>query len=189
MTTREKIGDLGPATERLARRQLEAKSAESEEYARSIAIYETYAQRFHATYERLATSYAYKTREASAKPWAEVPVNNRDLMIAVVREVVGPLLKDVEAAMEALGNGADDALWEPGLTAVQALIKDRESLLLDMLQFAKHKDWLTLRQDLKKARAQVAELTKSLTLARMETEETKQHFHALLRQRKNADAK
>lgn len=49
---------------------------------------ERVAQRFHETYERLAPDFGYKTREASAKPWADVPQQNRDLMIAVCAELL-----------------------------------------------------------------------------------------------------
>ncbi|MDQ2785771.1 MAG: hypothetical protein M3Y58_12300 [Chloroflexota bacterium] len=48
---------------------------------------EEIAQQFHEAYERLAPDYGYKTREASAKPWAEVPEQNKRLMIAVAAEV------------------------------------------------------------------------------------------------------
>ena len=41
------------------------------------------AERFHETYERLAPDFGYRTREASAKPWADVPDQNKRLMIAV----------------------------------------------------------------------------------------------------------
>ena len=49
---------------------------------------EKLAQQFHETYERLAPAYAYKTREASAVPWQDVPENNKRLMIAVCREIL-----------------------------------------------------------------------------------------------------
>jgi len=49
---------------------------------------EDLARRFHETYERLAPSFGYKTREASAKPWEEVPLDNRNLMIAVAGEII-----------------------------------------------------------------------------------------------------
>lgn len=49
----------------------------------------TLAQRFHETYERLAPSFGYETRRASAKPWAEVPEQNRNLMIAVCATLGG----------------------------------------------------------------------------------------------------
>ena len=47
------------------------------------------AKDFHATYERLAPNFGYATREASAKPWSEVPENNRKLMIATARDILG----------------------------------------------------------------------------------------------------
>ena len=49
---------------------------------------EQLAQLFHETYERLAPDYGYRTREASAKPWSEVPENNRALMIATCAQVL-----------------------------------------------------------------------------------------------------
>lgn len=49
------------------------------------------AQLFHETYERLAPQFGYKTREASAKPWAEVPEQNKALMVAVASEVLKKL--------------------------------------------------------------------------------------------------
>lgn len=54
---------------------------------------EELAQFFHETYERLAPSFGYKTREASAKPWAEVPEQNKRLMVAVCDEVLDRLEK------------------------------------------------------------------------------------------------
>jgi hypothetical protein len=55
---------------------------------------EQLAQLFHETYERLAPSHGYETREASAKPWADVPESNKALMIATCREVLTALLDD-----------------------------------------------------------------------------------------------
>jgi hypothetical protein len=49
---------------------------------------EQIAQAFHEAYERLAPSFGYRTREASAKPWSEVPEQNRNLMVAVVGTLV-----------------------------------------------------------------------------------------------------
>ena len=49
------------------------------------------AQRFHETYERLAPDFGYKTREASAKPWKDVPEGNKQLMIAVSKEILKAL--------------------------------------------------------------------------------------------------
>jgi len=48
---------------------------------------EKLAKLFHDTYERLAPAFSYKTRKASAVPWAEVPPNNKGLMIAVAHEI------------------------------------------------------------------------------------------------------
>ena len=49
---------------------------------------ERLAELFHENYERLAPEYGYKTRDASAKPWEEVPETNRRLMVAVAGEVL-----------------------------------------------------------------------------------------------------
>ena len=49
---------------------------------------ERLAKRFHEAYERLAPDFGYKTREASAVPWADVPPENKALMIAVAREIL-----------------------------------------------------------------------------------------------------
>lgn len=48
---------------------------------------ERIAQQFHETYERLAPEFAYVTRTSSAVPWAEVPEKNKELMIAVCKEI------------------------------------------------------------------------------------------------------
>ncbi len=58
------------------------------------------AQAFHEAYERLAPSFGYKTRDASAKPWRDVPEQNKALMIAV------------SAEMLALVRG-DSCSWDP----------------------------------------------------------------------------
>ena len=46
------------------------------------------AKLFHETYERLAPSFNYQTRKASAVHWADVPPNNKALMVAVCRHVL-----------------------------------------------------------------------------------------------------
>jgi hypothetical protein len=64
---------------------------------------EAVARRFHEAYERLAPDFGYRTREASAKPWNEVPEQNRALMIAVCAELLPHLraqwLAEVEGAL------------------------------------------------------------------------------------------
>lgn len=49
---------------------------------------EQLARKFHETYERLAPRHGYETREASAKPWAEVPEDNRALMVNTSAEIL-----------------------------------------------------------------------------------------------------
>jgi uncharacterized protein YegP (UPF0339 family) len=49
---------------------------------------ERIAKRFHETYERLAPDHGYATREASAKPWDQIPEQNRELMVAVVEDLL-----------------------------------------------------------------------------------------------------
>jgi hypothetical protein len=52
---------------------------------------ETLARLFHDTYEDLAPLYGYKTREATAVQWEDVPDPNRSLMIAVAGRVLEAL--------------------------------------------------------------------------------------------------
>jgi len=47
------------------------------------------ARVFHETYEGLAPIYGYKTRDASAVPWVDVPEKNKQLMIATCQAVIG----------------------------------------------------------------------------------------------------
>lgn len=49
---------------------------------------EAVAQQFHETYERLAPDHDYRTRKTSAKPWADIPENNKALMVAVVADLI-----------------------------------------------------------------------------------------------------
>jgi len=49
---------------------------------------EVLAAAFHREYERLAPSFGYETRRESAVPWAEVPEQNKALMIAVCQELL-----------------------------------------------------------------------------------------------------
>lgn len=69
--------------------------------------FEELAKFFHETYEKLAPEFGYKTRKASAKPWQDVPENNRHLMTAVACAVYGhlgiaTLQSQLTAAQEAL---------------------------------------------------------------------------------------
>lgn len=49
------------------------------------------ARLFHEHYERLAPEFGYRTRDASAVPWSDVPADNKGLMIATVRAVFADL--------------------------------------------------------------------------------------------------
>ena len=49
---------------------------------------EKIAQAFHESYERLAPDFGYKTREASAVPWEDVPIDNKSLMMSVVVDLI-----------------------------------------------------------------------------------------------------
>lgn len=49
---------------------------------------EDIARFFHEAYERLAPEFSYKTRAASSVPWESIPPENRELMIAVVTELI-----------------------------------------------------------------------------------------------------
>jgi hypothetical protein len=46
------------------------------------------AKAFHESYERQAPNFGYKTREASAVPWEDVPAQNQDLMRAVIKDLL-----------------------------------------------------------------------------------------------------
>ncbi len=55
---------------------------------------EAVAKLFHETYERLAIQHGYETRKESAKPWDQVPMVNKGLMIEVCEVVLTHVLKD-----------------------------------------------------------------------------------------------
>ena len=57
---------------------------------------EKLAKEFHESYERLASTFNYETRKASAVPWKDVPANNKSLMIAVCSEVAGAMQDEIE---------------------------------------------------------------------------------------------
>ena len=49
---------------------------------------ERLARLFHEVYEELAPSFGYETRQESRKPWADVPTQNKALMIAVCDRIL-----------------------------------------------------------------------------------------------------
>ena len=70
---------------------------------------EQLAHKFHDTYERLALSFNYMTREASAVPWSEVPAANKRLMIAVCTEI----LQDLESLARAMIDEINEGVHNP----------------------------------------------------------------------------
>jgi hypothetical protein len=52
---------------------------------------ELLARTFHESYERLAPSFGYATRDDSRQPWEEVPEPNRRLMVATAEAVIAKL--------------------------------------------------------------------------------------------------
>lgn len=66
------------------------------------------ARRFHTLYEALAPQFGYETRKESAKPWSQVPEQNKDLMIAVCEA----LLKELPSPQVAYAAGRSAGLDE-----------------------------------------------------------------------------
>lgn len=46
------------------------------------------AEQFHMAYETLAPEHGWETQRASRKPWVDVPLANRSLMIAVADDLL-----------------------------------------------------------------------------------------------------
>lgn len=59
----------------------------------NTSLEEQLAKKFHETYERLAPEYGYRTRKSSAVAWEDVPANNKELMIAVAKEISDTLIQ------------------------------------------------------------------------------------------------
>jgi gas vesicle protein len=107
---------------------------------------EAWAIDFHETYERLAPSFGYETRKESAKPWKEVPENNRQLMIAVIIEVLGRFESRLKEEMDDLREdcirlNADNyelreqgAELEAGRAPLLELVKDYVILVTNLAQ-------------------------------------------------------
>lgn len=49
---------------------------------------ERVARRFHEAYEELAASHGWQTQERSRVPWEDVPLENRNLMLATVARLL-----------------------------------------------------------------------------------------------------
>lgn len=82
---------------------------------------ESLAQLFHETYERLAPDHGYRTREASAKPWADVPDANKALMVATCAEVLAAINPTAELGRINRTLRETGAATLPGLAGVRQL--------------------------------------------------------------------
>lgn len=96
---------------------------------------ELVAQLFHEAYERLAPSFGYETRKASAVPWESVPEPNRSLMVAVagsvLDEIAGsiPLLAELEAQRRRAADAEREmASLEVELAAYRQALEARQRL-------------------------------------------------------------
>lgn len=78
--------DVTPAGALCSAEKVEQAGAKSA--VESAATPDALARQFHETYERLAPQFGYETRKESAKPWSDVPENNKRLMIAVCAEIL-----------------------------------------------------------------------------------------------------
>jgi len=84
---------------------------------------EALARLHHETYERLAPEYGYKTRDATAVPWDEVPENNKELMLAVARAAIEFMDKE-EGAISKTELLKWLAEHDEGIVVSQHLLKD-----------------------------------------------------------------
>lgn len=64
------------------------------------------ARAFHELYERLAPKYGYKTREASAVPWDDVPEQNKRLMCHVASELIDTGIVVYDGSADAIDEAA-----------------------------------------------------------------------------------
>lgn len=57
-----------------------------------MVLADAIAQEFHRNYEQLAPNFGYETREESRTPWEQVPEQNKALMVATVRALLGRVI-------------------------------------------------------------------------------------------------
>lgn len=91
---------------------------------------EEVARLFHETYERLAPDFGYRTRVASAVPWADVPPGNKALMVAVAGVVRAALAAPDPGPLPVdwLGQDILDSL----LTSVAYLMEENGASVIDI---------------------------------------------------------
>jgi hypothetical protein len=85
---REAHGDRKAADDAIAVVSKLRSELAAEREQRASSAPEDIARRFHDAYEYLAPQFGYSTRPESRVAWDELPQNLRDLMIAVVRNVL-----------------------------------------------------------------------------------------------------
>jgi hypothetical protein len=107
---------------------------------------EQIAQAFHETYERLAPDFGYKTREASAVPWEDVPDANKRLMIAVaseVRQAFAPALTSEEVSCLRLASIVGGPVGEHPLlqSARRKLCEFTSNPTTEIHRESQHADW------------------------------------------------
>ncbi len=73
---------------------------QGEQKPKSSPEAEAMARQFHEAYERLAPDFNYKTRDASAVPWKDVPEDNKLLMVAVCEELLVSINKDINDVVD-----------------------------------------------------------------------------------------
>jgi hypothetical protein len=154
---------------------------------------EQIAQLFHEAYERLAPDFGYRTREESAKPWADVPDQNKALMVATVGEIlpvilaeIGEMLGDHTKAIAAM----DDLINHEGFhggwfgAAMDAKRRRHKEKLAE-----RDAEIVTLRADLEQARAEARTLLgeRNWLLADLD-DEGRHRFHLLAQTAERARA-
>lgn len=58
---------------------------------------ERIAKQFHDAYERRAEDFGWDTQDRCKVEWEDLPEANRLTMMAVVQEVVGPILQEINS--------------------------------------------------------------------------------------------
>lgn len=109
------------------------------------------ARLFHERYEALAPVYGYRTRPESAKPWAGLPENLQNLMMAVTADVCGPMLKAVANAE------AEVTTLRSALLDVQAIQNEYDSSKAGLIPVG---GWMAIRERLQHTDVREALTTK-----------------------------
>ncbi len=91
------------------------------------------AQLFHEAYERLAPEHGYKTREASAVPWDDVPEDNRALMVATAEAVIDQVYGAVAPRIAAQCRQSPAAIVQPRPRHIEGAPSVHDLLVQDIL--------------------------------------------------------